>query len=162
MTMLGLYPKTGESPTTTCHPERSEGSMTLQLNFRPLRIHRFNQRDLLTPCPTFDLLFPCDGIAHVGEFLEIYQPRHAESTSEAGIRLFLVLNDSVTKAVRHSCIQRSPFLTRENIHIVFSHCSPFYLWTLLRIVIPSPPKSGGVRMRRIHLRTVILSAAKDP
>jgi hypothetical protein len=79
-----------------------------------VRIHRFDQADLLASAPSFDFLLAIDGRVGIDEAFVINQAREVVAAGEAGHEFVFMLEDSaaqvgsdarvqdmVARAVRH-------------------------------------------------------------
>ena len=60
----------------------------------PGRVGAFDQKDLFLAAPAFELLFAGDGVANVGERLEVDEFRRVVLRAEAGEESLFVLYDA--------------------------------------------------------------------
>ncbi len=83
------------------------GCLSLLAQIPPLRVDRFEQRDLLFPRYVLDLLLAGDRLINVTELLVVHQPVHPVAARERAGRAFLVLEDPALEIVGIAGIERS-------------------------------------------------------
>ncbi len=87
------------------------------------RITRPNQRQLLLPEPTFDLLLPRNRVPHVSKRLKPHQSIHVISFRKATNQFPFVLHHAPLQIVCHTDVKH-PSRRAQNISMVNSHMSP--------------------------------------
>ena len=66
----------------------------------PLRIHTFNQGDLLTPSPIFDFFLTCNSVSWIRKHLVVDQTSEVVTAGETGNQLVLVLEYAALSVLR--------------------------------------------------------------
>jgi len=86
----------------------------------PSRVLSFNQRDFLSPQPSFNRLFPGNGIVYILGRLIVNETMNSVIPSEAGVDIVLMLPGAPVEVVGDASLKHSRF-AGEDVHVEMAH-----------------------------------------